>query len=178
VNEEAEEIIGDAIQKGYKQGQVFASVQLGAPYEVRRVAWKEIGARVMECQSDFKGITDETAKQIRGIIAEGIIQERSFGEITRDIVRTVDDVGITRAVVMARTETMYAVNDGVVNRYKTAGVEFLRWLACADEKTCEDCEELDGQEFPIDDLPPCPAHPACRCSWVPVITIPGEEEEE
>jgi SPP1 gp7 family putative phage head morphogenesis protein len=73
---------------------------------------------------------------------------------------------------MVHYEIQHAVNIGIETRYKEDGVEKVEWLACADEHVCEYCEEMDGQQFPIDDHPDCPADPFCRCTWTPVIEIP------
>jgi SPP1 gp7 family putative phage head morphogenesis protein len=183
VNERGAEVFGrklkdgttvGEIPKAWQQGQVYASIQLGAPYEVRKVAWEQIGTRIIEGQSDLKKLTDENAGRVRQIIADGIIKERKFGDITRDIVRETDKVGINRAIMIARTETMRAVNDGVLDRYKKSDVQYVKWLAAGDERTCPDCKDLDGKVFPIDEVPPCPKHPGCRCTWTPVVRMPGE----
>lgn len=187
VNERGAEVFGrklkdgttvGEIPKAWQQGQVYAGIQLGAPYEVRKVAWEQIGNRIVEGQSDLKKLTDENAGRVRQIIADGIIKERKFGDITRDIVRETDKVGINRAVLIARTETMRAVNDGVLDRYKKSDVQYVKWLAAGDERTCPDCKDLDGKIFPIDEVPPCPKHPSCRCTWTPVVRMPGEKEKE
>lgn len=189
VNDRGAEVFGEKLEDGtwtgeipkaYQQGQVYASIQLGAPYEVRKVAWEQIGNRIIEGQSDFKKLTDDTAGEVRRIIADGIIQERKFGDITRDIVRKTETVGINRAVTIARTETMRAVNDGVVDRYKKNGVEYVKWLAAAgDRRTCTECSDLDGRTFEIDAAPPCPKHPNCRCTLIAVVRVkPGETVEK
>ncbi len=187
VNEQGAEVFGERladgttvgeIPKAWQQGQVYASIQLGAPYEVRKVAWEQIGNRIIEGQSDLKKLTDENAGKVRQIIADGIIKERKFGDITRDIVREVDKVGINRAVMIARTETMRAVNDGVLDRYRKSDVQYVKWLAAGDDRTCTDCQDLDDKIFPIDELPPCPKHPGCRCTWTPVVRPPGEKGKE
>jgi hypothetical protein len=67
---------------------------------------------------------------------------------------------------------MIAVNNGVKDRYKQAGVENIEWLTALDDKTCDVCRGLDGQKFPIDNHPIAPRHPRCRCSYIPSIALP------
>ena len=168
----ANNMIEVEIPKAYNAGNAFASIQLGASPEERRAEWTKIGDRIIKTLSDFKGITDETAKTIRATIAEGIINERTFGEITRDIVRNVDGVGIVRSTAMVRTETMKAVNAGVEDEYRKEGVTEVEWLTVLDDRECEECNDLNGEIFPIDDHPDCPLHVNCRCTLLPKIEIP------
>ena len=51
--------------------------------------------------------------------------------------------------------------------YESVGVEKVMWIAEHDDKTCGDCEELDGQIFPLKDAPP-KQHYHCRCYLIPV----------
>jgi SPP1 gp7 family putative phage head morphogenesis protein len=168
----AAQTISLQVPPAYRAGVTFASIRLGAPVDMRRDAWKRIGDLVQGNKDAFAKITAETSGRIRATISSGLVNERPFGEVTRDIVRTVDDVGITRATMMARTEIMRGVNAGVKDRYQQAGVEKVEWLAALDNVTCPECEDLNGEVFPIDDTPDCPAHPNCRCTLIPKIEIP------
>ena len=51
--------------------------------------------------------------------------------------------------------------------YKAVGVEKVVWKAEQDHKTCGVCNELDGQMFNLNDLPP-KQHYNCRCWYTPV----------
>ncbi len=54
----------------------------------------------------------------------------------------------------------------------------VMWNAVGDNNTCEECEELDGELFPLDDVPIpseiCLGGDNCRCT---LDVVPGEEEE-
>lgn len=54
------------------------------------------------------------------------------------------------------------------NRDVIAGV---RWLTALDERTCMRCAALAGKLYPLDDHPPCPLHPRCRCVLIPETNI-------
>ena len=138
--------------------------------------------------------TDEDRDVIKGLSAKGqasvrdvatgvnkdIVHEltdtfKDGGNIdqdTLDNIQTMVDDTQSRAEMIARTETMDAVNTGAKMRYENAGVEQVEWLTVLDERACTrdiewdgqvyaGCEELDGMTFPIDNCPPCPAHPNC-----------------
>lgn len=81
-----------------------------------------------------------------------------------------------RSLLIARTETIKASNEGQNQLWKQASQQGLLprnakrvWLAAGDERTCPICSELDGKTAPLNgsfegkfDGPP--AHPACRCT--------------
>jgi len=56
-----------------------------------------------------------------------------------------------------------------MDNYKKHGVAEVEWLAALDERTCDECDDLNGKKFPIDEVPNCPLHPTCRCVLLPVI---------
>ena len=117
-------------------------------------------------------ITDEMAKRIKSELSEGILKGEGSDELARRIERAVDDIGIVRAVAMARTETMYAFNTAAVATYKANGVQRVEWLAAADDgRLCEDCADLDSNTYDIGDAPPMPFHVNCRCTFIPVVEM-------
>jgi SPP1 gp7 family putative phage head morphogenesis protein len=159
------------IPEAYQAGGTFGSIVLGGTLEQRQTEWKKIADLIESNNQALSKVTDEISGKIRGIVADGVVNERDLGDIIRDIY-SVSDVGISRALTIARTEVMKAVNAGVVDRYKLAGVEELKWLAAIDTNTCDECRDLDGKVFPIDNHPDAPKHPRCRCTWIPNIALP------
>lgn len=51
--------------------------------------------------------------------------------------------------------------------YKKFGVEKVQWVSEHDHKTCDVCNELDGEIFELDDAPD-KQHINCRCYLIPV----------
>jgi SPP1 gp7 family putative phage head morphogenesis protein len=173
-------IINEETERAYRQGMEYGNRQLKSVGSGIALGQGPKDARMLQALkdrslADLKGITSSTSTEIMRVITDGIVYDRQLKDITRDIVRSVDNVGITRATMMVRTETMKAVNTGVISRYESAGAEEVEFLAALDDKTCEECEELNGKTFPIGDAPEVPVHPNCRCSWIPVVKIPTEE---
>lgn len=69
-----------------------------------------------------------------------------------------------RAAMISRTETAFALNEGVVEGYEQMGVKRLEWVA--DSECCDYCDEQNGKTFPIDEAHGLqPAHPNCECTW-------------
>lgn len=83
---------------------------------------------------------------------------------------------IERALMIARTEIMAALNEGSLEAYRRAVREGLltnpmkQWITTPDEKLCPQCEPLDDEEVPLEmpfssgDMRP-PLHPNCRCTF-------------
>jgi hypothetical protein len=89
-----------------------------------------------------------------------------------------------RASMIARTETMWALNTAAQAQYRQAVKDgflaggYLKWIITPDEKTCEFCITMNGRTKPIPTanedtmfhhpngklLFGPPAHPNCRCT--------------
>lgn len=87
-----------------------------------------------------------------------------------------------RAETIARTETAFADTNGNMSMYVESGiVESKQWIVGAD--CCPDCAELDGEVVGLDeqfsdgsDCPP--AHPNCRCDFIPILNEAEPTEEQ
>lgn len=65
----------------------------------------------------------------------------------------------------------YAINvtdEAILQAYKDNGVEMVEWLSMKDARVCSECYALNGQIFPVDEVPPKP-HWGCRCRLRPVF---------
>uniref|UniRef100_A0AAU8B3Y9 Minor capsid protein n=1 Tax=Dulem virus 30 TaxID=3145748 RepID=A0AAU8B3Y9_9CAUD len=70
------------------------------------------------------------------------------------------------------TETHRDINQACLKIYNQKNIEFVKWIAHDDERTCPVCLGYDQRIFPIQDAPFCPDHPFCRC-----LLIPSSKEE-
>lgn len=159
---------------GYAAGHRFGSVALGAEIGERHGAWRKIGVLVESHQGEFAGMTAVMSKDVRRVISDGMLNERSQGQMIAEIMAQ-SDASAQRAETIVRTEIMRATNAGVTDRYVEAGVDVVEWVTCGDSRACSSCVDLDGRRFPIGDAPPRPLHPRCRCTVVPVIAVPGKD---
>lgn len=144
-------------------------------------------------------LTDVAKRQIRNNIIAGEMTGASVKEVAADIRSTLEQQGFkvvinkagtklelpTYAEMLARTNLIKSANEGVINRTREAGGDFVEWLAASDERTCDICESYDGKIFSIsgkssnfDEVPDCPAHPNCRCSLAPRPDITEEDVDE
>lgn len=61
-----------------------------------------------------------------------------------------------------------SVYNARLEAFRQAGIRHVVWITQEDNRVCEDCDDLNGQIFPIDNVPP-PQHINCRCFVMPVL---------
>ncbi len=144
-----------------------------------------------------KEVTDDTNNVVKGIIKEGLKEKMGVADIRRAIVagvkidaltsnvaakrvkgkvvrkayeRTISSVVRSRSI--AQTETMRAANMGRFNAVKDDKLVIgWKFLASADDRTCQICLGLDGKRYKMDDttnMPPNP-HTNCRCTFEEIL---------
>lgn len=68
--------------------------------------------------------------------------------------------------VLANQVRQYADNITISARlqaFRDADVEYVRWVAEIDDRTCKICLDRDGRIYRIDEVPIIPSHWRCRC---------------
>ena len=121
-------------------------------------------------------VTRELADSIKQRISVGIVTGDSIAKIGdkiggvitdpdkfRRAGKTVFRTAQNRIEVITRTETLRAHGQGRRKFYDTVGVKRVVWVTAGDDRTCPQCGPLDGKEFLLDEMPPLPRHPRCRC---------------
>ena len=78
-------------------------------------------------------------------------------------------VSYDRADTLVRTEMSHLQTQAAHKRYTDAGVKYFEVWGSEDERRCEICAGYHEKIYPIDSIPPIPAHPRCRCTILPVI---------
>jgi len=75
-----------------------------------------------------------------------------------------------RAVMIAQTETSYAVVQSSLDLYRESGVEMVEYLVADPCDACAENEQASplplGQEFPNGNPP---VHPNCMCDLAPYV---------
>lgn len=168
---------GEIVKTAYRQGITWADTNLsalttGAKLTPGPIDWRALDVLKARNVSALKGVTDEMGKQIIASLTEGLMGGEGIPKLARRIAERVDAIGRTRATAIARTETMFAVNEGSKIRYAQAGVSKVKVLVGLDERTCDECEPLHGNVYEIGSEPQLPKHPRCRCCYSPVIEVP------
>ncbi len=103
-------------------------------------------------------------------VAETLRDAIALGKNPRAVAPQVRDalgVPLSRALLIARTESVRAYRQASLSSFQDAGVEQWRWVASKSPRTCLNCLARDGEIYSI--KKPFPAHPNCRCTMVPII---------
>jgi hypothetical protein len=121
-------------------------------------------------------ISDTTRDMLRKAVTKAMDEGQSNQQLSKTI-RENDAFSKTRADTIARTETGMADVRGAAAGWIESGVvggaEFN-----ANPECCEECQGVDGDIVEFDGLEDLELpHPACRCSWSPLLMedIPGAE---
>jgi SPP1 gp7 family putative phage head morphogenesis protein len=117
-------------------------------------------------------VSDSTREMMRGDISEALTEGWS-NQVLASKLSDNYAFSADRAMLIARTETIRASNQGTLAGFKASGVVPQKiWTTAEDDDVSEDCE-ANGDQGPIgideafdsgDDAPP--AHPNCRCVLV------------
>jgi RNA:NAD 2'-phosphotransferase (TPT1/KptA family) len=121
-------------------------------------------------------IADDISQTSKDNIALAVARAQEEGDLNEQYDEILDAVGDeARASLIARTESMTAVNEGQRDAWDQALEKGLLtednrvvWIATSD--ACPECEELDGEERTLDGEYPGdggdgpPLHPNCRCT--------------
>lgn len=124
-----------------------------------------------------EGLLDDTKKKMLTVISDALVNGDSIYSLVDDLKELGFD--FKRAEMIARTETMYALNQSTLQEYKDDDIEYVEWLTAFDDRTCDEksgpeielpdgsvvygCEAMDGKIFKVDEVPAIPVHPNCRC---------------
>ena len=138
-----------------------------------------VGLAYTRTFNDLRGITAEMDKQISRTLANGLAEGRGPMEIARSLVDRVEKIGVTRARMLARTETIASHAQASLNTYEEAGLEGVQveaeFATAQDNKVCPECQALEGRTFTMQEAQGViPVHPNCRCAWLPVVANPRE----
>lgn len=137
-------------------------------------------------------IDEETAKQLRATLAQGVKAGESSYELRARIEKVMGSASTIRADRIARTEVARAQGFADIEAWQQSGVvDSKEWYTAHDEHVCPFCMSLDGkvyqlnenvfdkgdsltidgqtQQYNYDDVPSAPLHVNCRCVLLPVL---------
>lgn len=131
-------------------------------------------------------------KQLRKKLAAGMEEGESVLDLRRRVETVFEGLSAYGAERIARTETIWAWNEGARQGYKQSGiVEKLQWVSSGDRRSCDWCLDMDGRiigidasffdkgdsyevngrllDFEYEKVDHPPIHCNCRCTIVPVL---------
>lgn len=175
------------LEEDYLKGRMKQGLVLGIETVINKIPETELNKRAIDqmIMRPWQGgnFSDRVwknkrllANQLNDKLRNGIIQGKSPFQIANDLSERMQ-VGRYQAQRLVRTEYMHVLNQGQIEGYKAKGYTKLKWHASKDERTCEICGKHHGNEYEIDEAPHLPAHPGCRCTFVPVIDVESAAAE-
>jgi len=118
-------------------------------------------------------LTDKVSKdKLRELIMDAYQNNKTIGELTRQIKGEWQQYSTYRAERIARTETANAYGEGSYRYYKETGIKEKKWLTMGDSKVAEMCYSNEFQGWiPIEEgfktgVEHEPNHVNCRCSVI------------
>ena len=166
-------ITQQATLAAFRQGTTFGETVLVTVGISSKLGEGPADARVIDALqarnlTTLEGISSELNKAIIRSLTDGLNAGEGVVKLRKRLMKEVEGIGLNRARLMAHTETMHACNEGAKVRYRQVGIEQVQWLTAKDDRLCDRCAPLDGTVYDIDKAPPCPLHPMCRCTLLPV----------
>jgi HK97 family phage portal protein len=178
--EQASPYIIKATNLGFNTGYRLvqkAGGNVGEPDVFEKASLEKAGI-FLNYSSDLK--VKSTKKALIGIIKEGLEKGLGSDEVAEMIQKRFEDIGASRANLIARTEISGAVNAGIDASYEDinnkAGkiiVKSSNVHASLDERLCPECRAKDGQivkdYITGKEYLKLPLHPNCRCGQIPKL---------
>jgi SPP1 gp7 family putative phage head morphogenesis protein len=118
-------------------------------------------------------IYDREAERKRLRLNEQILTAREYDD------RGAFNDSLRRSANLWWTQTLQygidVVDQATLQAYRDAGVEYVRWIAVQDERTCEECGPRHMKIYRIDKAP-AKTHYGCRCRLEPVKKEEADED--
>jgi SPP1 gp7 family putative phage head morphogenesis protein len=147
----------------------FAAVPRGG-YE-RWLAASREGSPIASLIESFRTETGASAAQYaRDVLLNGLARGRNLAGVAAELEQGIRGMTRSRALTIARTETMRAHREGHFQSYRANAkvVEGWVWRAAvgnADPPPCAACFAMHGTEHSLDER--METHPNCRCRMIP-----------
>lgn len=161
-----------------QQGSADAGVLLQGKFDRLPVAAIQNVVSNLRAGSPLAALLDSFGTVASRYASDAILKAVTTGKNPRAIAGRVRDalgVPLHRALLISRTEAVRAYRQGSLQSYQDNGIKQWRWVAAKSPRTCLNCLARDGEIYEVEK--PFPAHPACRCTMIPLIpSIPTRAE--
>lgn len=141
-------------------------------------------------------VINETRASLHQVIIDSINAGDGIPQLEKKIRALYANMSKARAIRIARTEMIWAQNEGAEQSYIQSGVvEFKEWWTAHDERVCPYCAEMHGKRFRLgvnyfslgesltvmvagkpqtmrfnyEDIRHPPLHCHCRCCLIPIV---------
>jgi len=174
--------------------QAGASLTASRPESIidRPVAVQQLRDIYTRAFENLEGISTDMATTVRETLTEGITLGWNPRKMARKMNEDITQLTRTRAVTLARTETIESHATATLDEYERAredvGVRHSAFLTAKDGSVCPFCRRIEDNVLTIDEMRSTTtrfrgqiyrakpaAHPNCRCSVVPKIGVGSDE---
>lgn len=168
----ARQAVNDAAELfGAGLGDAPEGVSVSAIFNRLPVSAVESVAGFLSDGSPLSALLAELGPASAARVRESLLAGLALGTGTRQIaqqIRAALGGNLSRAMRIARTETMRAYRDATHESYKRNGdvLQGWTWVAGTGPRTCPVCWEMHGTVHPITEQ--LSSHPHCRCVAVPL----------
>ena len=174
--------LADELTEGLTDAGVLAAAEFAGMYgeeyghfaEWEEVTGDAIHAKYDELFSDiggYRGIASTSVQGINDTVKEWFDDpDQDLGDLTDSLSSW---FAPWRAEMVGITETGRLSSAGQMVAADRLGATTWTWRTSEDDLVCDECVDLDGTEFQMEDEFP-PLHPNCRCDSS--LVLPGDEE--
>ena len=132
------------------------------------------------CFNEMEGITEAMNGHLSRELALGMAQGQSPYAIAKRINERVDNIGIVRGRLIARTEIVQAHNEAALNEYERAEIEIgepvkVEWVAVMDDRVRSHHAARNGKIYDRGVAREMLGEPNCRCGLAPWVKSLQEE---
>lgn len=119
----------------------------------------------------YKQFGQRKADELTQIIRDGQAKRLTGAEIFAQIDERVAGLQTAQARTLATTAINFSTN---IAKSQTSEenrdiIEAEVWISTLDAGTCDYCESLHGEVFPVGEAPDAPAHWGCNCELIPYV---------
>jgi SPP1 gp7 family putative phage head morphogenesis protein len=176
---EYQQLFEDALTVAHQNGGTMAdelirAYEPGYPLqEFTTVPIEAVVAQARDGVSRLYRYNDDFKAAVSGIVEQGLIQGWGADKLARMLRGSEAMQGQfglaqikSKAETIARTEVMSAFATATTERYQQNDIEYQEWQATPSEGLCAYCLARNGNIYEVGKVS-IPAHPRCRCLWVP-----------
>jgi len=99
----------------------------------------------------INSVNSTIVKNLREKLSAGMAEGEGIPDLRKRVSEVFEGLSRFGAERVARTETIWAWNEGARQGYKQSGiVEKLQWISSGDQRTCDWCLDMDGAIIGID----------------------------
>lgn len=125
--------------------------------------------------NELKGVTEAMDQQISRELALGMAEGRNPRQLASMVNKRVDNVGLIRARLIARTEVVHAHNQASLNEMTIVSQQIdenvlVQWYTAQDARVRPSHQDRHGRVYTRGEGEGLIGEPNCRCALLPYIT--------